>query len=69
MFLYLESKETYDYFSLASCITYDDILFNELHDINVRIGDVVHIKYSDDKEDFITIIDIEKDGTIWVSID
>jgi hypothetical protein len=65
----LKSNESYDFFTTASCITYCDILYNELHDMKVKVGDDIKITYSDGRIDRILIKDIEYlDGTIWVEI-
>lgn len=65
----LKSKESCDFFSTSSCITCGDILYNELHDMKVKVGDDIKITYSDGKVDRVIIEDIEYlDGTIWVDI-
>jgi len=64
----LKSQETSDFFNVASCIVYDDILYNELHDMRIQTGDLVKIEYSDGNSDIIKVDEIEHgDGTIWVS--
>lgn len=65
----LRSSESYDFFSTASCITYCDTLYHELHDMKVQVGDDIKITYSDGKIDRVLIRDIEYlDGTIWVEV-
>lgn len=68
-FMQLITKEDYDFFDIASCITYDDKMYYELHKLNVKIGDIVLITYLSGEKDLIEIRDIEYgDGTIWVNL-
>jgi hypothetical protein len=58
----------YESFSISSCITYDNTLYNKLHDNRIQIGDNLHLVVEDDNLWCDLLVeDIEYgDGTIWV---
>lgn len=37
----------WEFFSISSCITYDDTLYNKLHDNHIQIGDKLHLLVED----------------------
>lgn len=65
----LYSEESSDFLNIASCVTYDDILYNELHNLKPSVGELIHIRFSDDKDELVEVTDIEfGDGTIWLKL-
>ena len=37
----------YELFDIANCITYDNTLFNKLHDAHIKIEDKIHLIVED----------------------
>jgi hypothetical protein len=61
------NDDEWDLLNIMSCITYDDILYNKLHDNHIKVGDKLHLDVEDkDLWCELLVKDIEYcDGTIW----
>lgn len=61
------NEDEWDLLNIMNCITYDNVLYNNLHDNHIQIGDKLHLVFEDkDLWCDLLVEDIEYgDGTIW----